>query len=157
MEVTNAADWTARNKSKLAKHSLTSLAWNIFFCAVFYTQGGWGTRGCTTLLPVKLSGQLRTSQTAPVKSSCAKNVLSSLPLYSSRQERLASRAFWANRCCQVSGILWTDAVKTFFKPKGFQKNGQLCASTTSAAQLHKEINSRPDIPPKCEAALQAVT
>lgn len=67
-----------------------------------------------------------------------------------------SRTFCANGCCQASRILSADAVKTIFKHKGLPEERAALAPSLHCSLL-KEINLRPDIPPKCEADLQAVT
>lgn len=110
-----------------------------FFCDVFYTESSWGTRGgYTALLPVQLLGQLRT---APVKNSCAKHVLSSLPSLQFYRRKTHKQAFRSNGCCQVSGILWVVAVKAFFKPKGLSEERaavcrhQLCSAVTRGNKL----------------------
>lgn len=129
------------------KATWLSLTWHeIFFSVKFSMQGGVGA---LEAVPCCCQCSCGTAKTLP-DSSCEKflcrNLLPSLPIYSSREERLKSKDFGAKVCFQFSVILRFAAVKTFFKPKGLSEEQvtlhlhQACSMVYSRKEIQGQIN-----------------
>lgn len=76
----------------------------------------------------------KTLPDSPCEKFLFSNLLSSLPIYSSREEELKSKDFWTKESFQFSGIVWFAAVKTFFQPKGVSEE-------QATVHLHKACST----------------